>query len=363
MAIRLGEYVVQGTLYNTSHYGTHGYVQLRGEDDDNERMFLRFEVTGDPNPDLKGKHIRFAPAEDDGTQRVMPVAEYKSINPTQHGVTGTMTAQGWVRALPCSVDEFVYRSELGEPPPTEWRQRLMLEWFGPSGRVTIEMAGPTIEYCTREPDHDDEDDEGDWEPLPNLALPPWIDASERELHITQFEITDGEVTVEERRPYDATPEEEAYLQDALDRESARIDRAIAGESDDEARQQIEDLQRMDYCMEHGEKQPFDAYIGDWSALPKPDDLDDEAVEAALKSLLARLVMYGVVLDVCDHYAPRDCYRLLLEEIIPNEGIHEELIGTGWITHYATYEYCRACDEAFDKEYEEMERSKERDEEE
>ena len=60
VTIRLGEYLVEGTMYSKGNYGVHGFLWLRGEEEDEEPMALRFEVTGDPGPDLYGKHIRFA---------------------------------------------------------------------------------------------------------------------------------------------------------------------------------------------------------------------------------------------------------------------------------------------------------------
>jgi len=352
MSIRLGEYIVYGELLNTSHYSTHGFLVLRGEDKDGQ-FTLRFEVTGDCAPDIKGKHIRFRPAEDDATQIPMPVELFKAINPTQHGVTGTVTAQGWVRALPCTVEEFMNRSILGEPPPTRWRNHFVFEWFGPSGRILVELAGAEVEYCTREPEHDDEEDEGDWLALENLAMPPDLDGPKPGSGpaIKQFELEDRKLRVHEVQPFEhgGKPGRESEdLQDQLDAESARIDREIAGIDEAEVAQEWEAIERMDYCMEHGEKVPFEAFIGDFSDLPRPDTLDDVAVEAALKSLLARLVSCGAVLDVCKHFTPRDCYRLLLEEILPEEGTYKELVGTGWIQHYSTWEHCAACDAEMDE---------------
>lgn len=360
MAIRLGEHIVYGEFYNTNHYSTHGFLVLRGEGDsgdEDEVMRLHFGVTGDCSPDLKGKHIRFEPAEDDGTQIPLSREAFNKINPTQHGVTGTMTAQGWVQALPCTVEEFVFRSALGEPPPTEWRNRFFLEWFGPGGRVTVELAGATVEYCTREPDREDEDDDddGDWEPVPNLAFPPYLEGPKAGSgpSVTRITREADAFEVQEMRPFEVEEVDLGGgddLQQSLDAESSRIDREIAGISDDEVRKDLEQLQRMDYCMEHGEKKPMEAFIGDWSQLPRPEDLDDGAVEDALKALLVRLVAYGVVLDVCEHFTPRDCYRLLLEDILPEGGAYEELLGTAWIQHYSTYENCPKCDAEFEEEY-------------
>ena len=60
----------------------------------------------------------------------------------------------------------------GELPPTAWKNRLHLEWYGPNGRMVVELAGPLVEVCTRERDDEDEDDQGDWEPLLNRAPRP-----------------------------------------------------------------------------------------------------------------------------------------------------------------------------------------------
>lgn len=363
MSIRLGEYVLCGELWTTSNYGVHGYVALRGEPNENgENMALRLELTGTTAPDLRGKHIRFEPAADDGTLKDFTWEEFKKLSLSQNGPTGTMTTQGWVRALPCSVEEFVSRCRLGEAPPTPWRDRLMLEWFSQNGRVTVELAGATVEYCTREPDENNEEDEGDWAPIQNLALPPEMDPSKQAgPTVTRFEVDDDSCHIDTIRPIPLDLDDAENvgddLQSALDADTRRIDRAIQGESVEE----LDDLdahKRMDYCLEHVETVSLSAFIGNFNALPKPDSLDDDAVEDELKALLARMVMHGVVLDVCDHFTPRDCYRLLVEEIVPEEGAYKELSGTGWVQHFSTWEHCKQCDAELEEEFKERERQKE-----
>lgn len=360
MSIRLGEYIVYGELRNLRNYSTHGFLVLRGEEgaDEEEKTILRFELTGNCDADLKGKHIRFEPAPDDPMQTIFRKEDFSGFDfLSQHGPTGKMSAQGWVRTLPCTVAEFLHRSKLGEPPPTQWKDHLFLEWFGPNGRVTVELGGAKVEYCTREPNYKDENDEGEWTALPNLALPPDLDPPKPGAgpSITKFEIHDNHIHVEEIRPmppeYEKGQEVPDDLQSILDAEAARIDRAITGESEEDADRDLDYLKRMDYCMERGEKKSFESLLGDFSTLPNPDDLDDEAVEQELKLLLARLVIFGVVLDVCEHFTPRDCYRLLLDDILKEEGAYEALIGTGWVQHYSTWENCPKCEEEMEKEFE------------
>ena len=358
MAYRLGEYVVYGELWNTHHYATHGGIILRG-DQPGEEIQLHLELTGNCERDLRGKHIRFEPGQDDKGEAVFQKEDHRSFQISQIGPTGTMTAQGWARVLPCSVEEFMRRSELGEPPPTPWKRRLYLEWYGQNGRVVIEMADPVVEVCVRE--QKDQDDEGEWEPLPNLALPP---ASIEPGAVTGPEITlirreGDELHTETWTPSEPGPIEEgeaassADLQRQLDAETDAIDRAMRGEpeSSDDADEAVREAELIDYCMDHCEEQPISSLLGGADKLRPADDLDDQEVEAELKGLLARMAMLGIALDVCKHFSPRDCYRLLKDKILPEQGAYAEMVGTGWVTHIPTYEYCKDCEAEFDPEYE------------
>lgn len=354
MALRLEKYVVCGALFNTSHYSTHGYIVLRG-DTPKEDTALYITLTGDCCDDLKGKHFRFIRANDDSEPAVFREEEHPGIQMRQIGPTGTMTARGWVRTMPCAVKEFTRRAALGEPPPTSWKRRLYLEWFSQNGRVVVEMAGPVVEQCVREPRN--KEDEGDWETLPNEEPPPESGVVEipAGLGITQISLDGDEVHTEVYTPCEEPefPEEDTAcptdLQRQLDAEAAAIDRAISGEETggDDA---IRELELIDDCLEHGETTPLESLLGDTHKLLPAEALDDDSVEAALKTLLARLAMLGIVLDVCAHFTPRDCYRILRDEILPESGTYPELGGTSWVQHFSTYEHCAECDAEFEAEY-------------
>ena len=309
-------------------------------------------------PRTAGKHFRFEPGEEDKGEAVFRIEDNRGFQISQIGPTGTMTAQGWARVLPCSVEEFMRRSELGEPPPTLWKRRLYLEWYGQNGRVVIEMAVPVVDVCVRE--RKDQDDEGEWEPLPNLALPP------REIEpgaVTGPEITlirlDGdEVHTETWTPAEPGPIEEteapssAELQRQLDAEADAVDRAMRGEteSSDDGDEAVREAELIDYCMDHCEEQPISSLLDGADKLRPADELDDQEVEAELKSLLARMALLGIALDVCEHFSPRDCYRLLRDKILPEPHAYAELIGTGWVTHISTYEYCEICEAMAESEF-------------
>lgn len=361
MAYRLGEYVVYGELFNTRHYSTHGGIILRGAQPE-ENIQLHLELTGDCDRDLRGKHFLFEPGEDDKGEAVWREEDNRGFQISQIGPTGTMTAEGWARVLPCSVEEFMRRSELGEPPPTPWKRRLYLEWFSQNGRVVIEMADPVVEVCVREPKG--EDDEGEWELLPNLALPPRSiePGAVTGPEITAFHLDGGEVRTERWTPLQPGAEEDeapssAMLERQLDAEAAAIDRAMRGDSgssDDEEPESeaTREMELIDYCMDHCEEQPISSLLDGADKLRPPDEMDDNEVEAELKRLLARMAMLGIALDVCEHFTPRDCFRLLKDKVLPEPHAYAELIGTGWVTHIPTYEYCEICEAMAESEFNE-----------
>jgi hypothetical protein len=348
MAYRLGDYVVYGELRNR-HYMTWGIIVLRGEAAGEETV-VRLELTGDCGPDLRGKAFRFSPDPAGPQPEVFPREHFSGLQPCQVGPTASMTADAWVRALPCTVEEFYQRAKLGEPPPTEWKRRLYLEWYSQNGRVLLEMAGPVIEQCVREADG--EEDEGDWVPLP----PPSRTPDQQPPTGPSFTIirTDGDQsTIEHLTPGDLDSlggnelRAPAALERQFEREAAQIDRAIRGDSEPPDDEALREAALMDYCFDYCEPQPVEALL-EPAELPPPESLDDEQVETQLKVLLARLAITGIALDVCPHFTPRDCYRLLLSKVLPEEKAYKEVIGTGWVQHWSTWEYCKQCDDQFEQ---------------
>jgi hypothetical protein len=340
MAFRLGEYVLYGELRNTGGYHTFGIVVLRGEREGEERV-LQIQLTGDCAADMKGEAVRFMPRDQSAVQ-VFPANDMPRLHDQQIGPTGDMTTESWCRVIPCSATEFYQRAKLGEPPPTEWKRRVYLEWYSQNGRVVIEMADPIVERCVRAPEGFE--DEGDWEPMRHLTPRPDTpaaspDRSEDEQCVFD-DVPDGEQMESESDP----------LQAALDREAAEIDRAIGLDPvDEETELAIHEMEIMDECLDGDDDgEPLATFDLRPEKLPHPDDLDDEAVEIELKKVLARMAMLGLALDVCEHYTPRDCYRLLVEQLLHDTRIHERLVGSGWVQHMCTYEYCKRCDDELEE---------------
>ena len=353
MTFRLGEHVVCGELLNTSNYCTHGYLGLRGTD-----RPVSLQLTGNCEKDLQGRHIRFEAAEvfrEEGVGDKPP----DGLAWQQIGPTGIMTADDWVRIMPCSVKEFLIRSRLKEPPPTTWERRLYLEWYSQNGRVVVEVACATIEYLDGE----------DWKPLPaNSPKPEPGDEGKTGASATGMEITivrsdeDGERT--ERLTYGPKkidkdrPGENDFqtisddLQKELDARTAEIDRAVGGMS--APPDVIGEMELMDHLIDNEMGDPVGSLFSENRRLPRPEDLDDERVEIQLKCLLGELALCGVALHVCEHFSPRDAYRLLLEKICWGERVFKELGGTGWTQNFMTSEYCKACEEEDEHEYVDLE---------
>jgi len=345
MAVRLGEHLVYGELWNMDNYSTHGVFVFRGEAR-GEDVQMYVQLTGNCHTDLRGKHFRFWPEEDGQEPVAFTRKERAALEMGQIGPTGEMTSQGWVRALPCSTEEYLRRCRLGEPPPTKWTRHLYLEWYSQNGRMLVELAGAKVEECTREPEN--EEDEGDWAEIPNLALPPGCAIGEQGEgpSITVIRHENDGYKVEDWTPDQDHVSEDCGgggipddLQWALDREAANLDRHLRGEGEIHA---SDDCMELEDC-EPGEGEPFSSVLSDLDKLPRTEDLDDKQVETLLKDLLAQMALIGVALDVCPHYTPRDCYRLLRDTIFPEDSIDTKLIGKGFVQHFMTHEFCEACD--------------------
>lgn len=344
MSLHLSELVVSGEIYNTSHYAVHGWLELRGTD-----RPLSLQLTGNPDADLAGRHFRFeargVPAEsrtalsDAGAE-----VDYSHIAWQQVGPTGTMTAARQVRVADVPLEELLRRCELGEPPPTHWKPCLYLEWYSQNGRVVVELVDPLIEFL--EDEEDDEDGDG---PLDADLSEGTGDFDGFGLESDSFgeddDLFSGGEPADADDPYGLFPDD---LQKELDARAWETDRLLDG--DEDASRTLRELELMDELIETSDGEPISTLFDTPRRFPRPDDLTDDEAEAALKALLSELALYGVALDVCPHFTPRDAYRLLLEEISVESRVYPELRQTQWVQHFMTSEYCDACDQEMQIEY-------------
>ena len=378
MALRLSEHVVCGEIVNTGHYSVHGWLGLRGC-----RRPLLLELTGNCGLDLKGRHIRFeiqgledeeewalegdpaSPFLDEPADSEPDAIASLGLAWQQIGPTGTMTADRKVKVSDCPPGELYLRTTLGEPPPFEWKQLLYLEWFSQNGRVVLELADPVIEFV--------EEDDSKGAPAANGEgggedsredligdLPPDGDARSDDLdieailldedgdaHIVDFTPESREAEDEEENPFGVVSDE---LQRQFDAAAHQTDWKI--QSDEDKPRSLRELELMDDLIENSPGEPIVSIFDSPVKLPSPDKLGDAEAEEALKTLLAQLALYGIAFDVCEHFTPRDCYRVLIEDVCREENVYPELRNTQWVQHFATADYCEACLAEFDEEMEE-----------
>ena len=139
MAWRISDLVLDGEIDNTRKGRVVGWLRLSDRTE-----LLRLQLRGDCHPDLAGWRFRVV--------RVDPVpkwAEEKNadgLSTDQSGEAGDITADQVLRHFDCPVDELLARIRAGEPPPTEWRKALYLEWYSDrNGRVVIQSTRLGVE--------------------------------------------------------------------------------------------------------------------------------------------------------------------------------------------------------------------------
>lgn len=364
MALRLSELVVRGELFNLRRNCVHGWLELRGFE-----QLLLFELTGNPRADLAGRHIRFQVRGSGGDETDAGEAETSlkgrmraaglgNLAWRQVGPVGDITADRRVRVTDCPPREQYLRSRLGEPPPTEWKPCLYLEWYSQNGRVVIELADPEIEYVAAR----------EWPPLPAaegapvtgpLEIPTGDElAGASPGESCEFELTDpaGEDACDcaDGDDFGCGCDESwgvvpSSLQQELDAQNRELDEALRGDA--EENETIRELRLMDDLIDRGEGEPLGSLMDEVLKLPPPDQVTEEQARESLMSLLAALATYGVALHMCEHVTYRDAYRLMVEHLREEGKAYAELRGTGWVQHFDTAEYCTICEAEMAREFE------------
>ena len=132
MAWRIADLVVDGELDNTVKGRVTGWLRLAGRE---ERV--RLELLGNCRPDLAGWRFRIV--------RLAPIpawaepVDLDGFATEQIGEAGDILADQLLRHYDCPVGELLARIRAGEPPPTDLRPALYLEWYSDrNGRVVIQ---------------------------------------------------------------------------------------------------------------------------------------------------------------------------------------------------------------------------------
>jgi hypothetical protein len=322
---------------------------------------------GNLQGELAGRDFRFEVRERD-LPNPRPVLEEHFHNDQIGPMGGSLYRMVRVPLIP--IEEFYMARERGETPPEEQRASIYLEWYSQNGRVVLELLDPIFEFAGQ---YDRlADPEPEPVPDPDDVGPPSITAISLDddgiFGVSSVSPTEAE---DDDDPFGLFPKglSQQISQSSLDAESAddaspledklpwtdsepqeprSWDEIIPG-IDPETKAMYEQWDEVT----HGTKdEPLTWLFESPLSLPKPDNvLDEQQAWIALHSLLAAMALRGVAFDMCPHFTALQAYRLLIEDLLPEAGVHPNLVATGWVQHYSSWESCRECESEFDEEYE------------
>ena len=381
MAWRLNDFVVRGEIRNGARNSVSGWLEVlrkekHGGTETIEPSLVMLAFTGNLSGELEGRTFRFEVKERDLPQP-RPVLE-KPFRSDQVGAMGDCVYR-MVRVPLIPLDEFLEARERGETPPEEQRRSVYLEWYSQDGRVVLELLDPKIEF---EGDYRDlADPEPEPVPSPEDVGPPEITTvirnDDRTFDVTR-ESGDLSETTDDADPFALFP---PNLEDQI-RLSASDPDLGSGSSDyselveypwpdesseneqtsattrswDEVIPGIDPETKAMYEqwdeVVHGTKdEPLTWLFEEPLCLPKPDDVRDEQhAWEVLLSLLTAMALRGVAFDMCPHFTALQAYRLLIEDLLPEAGVHPQLVSTGFVQHYSSWESCPVCEAEFEEDY-------------
>ena len=372
MTWQLEKSVIRGELFNLRPNHVHGWVELKGAS-----SLIHLGLTGNLEGELFGKRIQFETEladEDDGESEESVVGaetgehyragpDFEALEIQQVGPTGTMRlvrtpAQGSGKEYVC----------------------LVLQWYSQNGEVKIDLVNPHLEFVAA--------DEGEKNSLPaseddgesvflkesEEEFPEFPDDADADDPYGLFPPQLGEQLEDELSSPEIAAIDEGTLEDGAaepgmgsgdpladypfeERTKRSWDEVIPG-IDEQTKRLYES---WDEIFEGKKDVPLCTIFDPPLTIYPVDKLSDDEVDMAFKVILRRLAMHSVALDMCEHFTPRDAYRLLVEEILPTCPIYPGLPLTGYVQHYSTWEYCRKCEEEFEAKWqaEEKERKERR----
>jgi hypothetical protein len=298
MLLPISDAVLCGEIDNRTRNSVLGWIRLRGL-----RHPLMLRLTGNCCEDLLGCCLRFEvtdkpPFAEDAAE------ELPDLAPHQIGPVGSVTTIGKVLLADCSPGELVRCAECGEPPPVSWKQGLFLEWYGQNGRVVVELLDAKL-TCIAAPSFEIPGDE----------------------FVEEADDDDEMDADEDEDPFGLFPDD---LDDQLAAELDVFDETDRGPD-------LTDEQEVG-----PDEVPLSTLFDPPMKLFPPELLTNLQIEESLQVVLARLARHGVGLDMCEHFSPRQAYRLLLEQLLPAESVAAGLVESGCVQRFSTQDFCSAC---------------------
>lgn len=372
MAYRLESYVLRGEIRNSNRNSVSGWLEvLRASEDGEgtapEPRLVRLSLVGNLQGELAGREFRFEVREKD-LPNPRPVLE-EAFYDDQIGTVGDSVYR-MVRVPLIPIEEFYMARKRGETPPEEQRASLYLEWYSQNGRVVLELVDPILEFDEQydllaDPEPEPVPDQNDVGAMSITAI------SLDDNGVSHFDADSISEPGEDDDPFELFPKDlnQQISQLPLDADTVDDTSSLEGElafadiepreprSWDEVIPGIDPETKAMYEqwdeVTHGTKdEPLTWLFESPLFLPKPDNvLDEQQAWTALQSLLAAMALRGVAFDMCPHFTAIQAYRLLIEELLPEAGVHPNLVATGWVQHYGSWESCEECQAEFDAEYE------------
>jgi hypothetical protein len=371
MTWRLENSVVRGELFNLRPNHVHGWLELRGAP-----SLVHLGLTGNMEGELFGKRVQFETelADDDneddsedgepGAAPRLVSPDFEAIEIQQIGPTGKMQ---------------LVRTPLADGSG-KVNVHLVLHWFSQNGEMQVDLVNPRLEFVAEDEDEktsslaaaDEEDDgesvflkdsEEEFPEFPDDAdaddpyglFPPQLEEQ------LEDETKSADIAAIDEGAFENGPVEPgAGMDDPLseypleERPKRSWDEVIPG-IDEQTKRLYES---WDEIFEGKKDVPLCTIFDPPLTIYPVDKLSDAEVESAFKVILRRLAMHSVALDMCEHFTPRDAYRLLVEEILPKCPVYPGLPLTGYVQHYSTWEYCRKCDEEFEAKWQAEEKERE-----
>lgn len=323
MTLRLDALVTRGELDCSGYYSVTGWLEL----DTSERV-LHLQLTGRADADLHGWRIRFAARKPAASPSAPSPIDFDALHWQQVGPTGQVRYE------------------------RDGERRLVLEWSGQDGPTSVVLINPQVEFL----EHAEEKHVPVSDPIrlpeDELSLPPEGEQRGPEPDSPGWDEANG---VRADDPYGLFPED---LERQLSEESADevpADEPEPAPDEEGPSRVIQEAELIDALIERGPGEIIGTLFETPLRLPRPDDLDDEGAEKALKTVLAQMALWGIQLHLCAHFTPRDAYRLVVEHICRQGRSYPELRRTQWVQSFTTAEYCRACEADLEREFEEWER--------
>jgi hypothetical protein len=244
--------------------------------------------------------------------------------------------------------------------------RLFLEWFSQNGRTVIELVDPIIEFIQ------EEQPSAEMEALA-MELDDELDDDLDEDDLDDDDFDDDDLNDEDLDGDDSDADslstsddgrggawgDSAFGEGENDDDpfglfpkglEAELDKSAHASSwtpepDDETLQQWEE---WDEIVDGTKDVPLSSLFDPPLKLPPADSLDDQQVVCQLNLILSRLALHNIAFHMCEHFTPRNAYKLLLETILPEESTHPELPRIGFTMNFDTAESCDECAAEFER---------------